>query len=104
VLFESTLGDDRWVGHAEDYVLVAASAADAEPRLGLPASLENAIGRVRLDRVDPASPGRLVGTLLGLDRPDRLPLPVAAPPDAVPARPIVPARPSVGVPLGGTSG
>jgi threonylcarbamoyladenosine tRNA methylthiotransferase MtaB len=61
VLFETRLDDGRWVGHAEDHVLVAAD--------GHGASLENMIGRVRLERVDPATPDRLIGRLTAISPP-----------------------------------
>jgi threonylcarbamoyladenosine tRNA methylthiotransferase MtaB len=59
VLFETRLDDGRWAGHASDHTLVAAETEDAS-------SLENAIGRVRLETVDPARRDRLVGRILSL--------------------------------------
>jgi threonylcarbamoyladenosine tRNA methylthiotransferase MtaB len=59
VLFESQLDDGRWVGHAEDHVLVAAPGTD----------LENAIGKVIIDRVDDQVTDRTVGRIVALDRP-----------------------------------
>jgi threonylcarbamoyladenosine tRNA methylthiotransferase MtaB len=59
VLFESELPDGRWIGHAEDHVLVAAEAPDAT-------SLENTIGRVRLTGVDPDKADRLIGDVVAL--------------------------------------
>ncbi len=57
VLFETRLDDGRWVGHAADYTSVAAPPhADA--------LLENAIGRVRIDAVDPARRDRVIGPIL----------------------------------------
>jgi threonylcarbamoyladenosine tRNA methylthiotransferase MtaB len=72
VLFERHLPDGRWVGHAEDHVLVAA-AGDA---------LENAIGRVKIDGIDGEVADRAVGSIVALDRPRqpiRRHLPVVAP-------------------------
>ncbi|HXG40500.1 MAG TPA: tRNA (N(6)-L-threonylcarbamoyladenosine(37)-C(2))-methylthiotransferase MtaB [Candidatus Limnocylindrales bacterium] len=57
VLFERRLDDGRWLGHAEDHVLVAArSPADG-------GSLENAIGRVRVEGVDADVPDRTEGVV-----------------------------------------
>jgi tRNA A37 methylthiotransferase MiaB len=61
VLFEHRLADGRWVGHAADHTLVAA-AADRD------ADLENAIGRVRVDAIDPAAPDRVVGRIRSLSQ------------------------------------
>jgi threonylcarbamoyladenosine tRNA methylthiotransferase MtaB len=61
VLFESRLPDRRWVGHAEDHVLVAATGSD----------LENAIGRVMIDGIDREVADRAIGSIVGLDRPKR---------------------------------
>ena len=61
VLFERRLDDGRWLGHATDHTLVAAaSQGDALT------DLENAIGRVAIDQVDPLVPDRAVGRILGL--------------------------------------
>lgn len=62
VLAETRLDDGRWVGHAEDHVLVA-----VEPRRGDPADLENAVLTVRRDAIDPAVPERASGELLAVD-------------------------------------
>jgi threonylcarbamoyladenosine tRNA methylthiotransferase MtaB len=72
VLFESRLEDGRWVGHAADHTLVAAAPPEkaSEP-------LENHIGRVRVDAVDPATPDRVLGRILSLSAP-----PVGAAADA----------------------
>jgi len=70
VLFESRLDDGRWVGHADDHVLVAA------PGVGL----ENAIGRVVVDRIDHEIADRTVARIVALDRPrtsNRRELPMA---------------------------
>ncbi len=64
VLFESRLDDGRWVGHAADHQPVAVDA----PRPPH-ATLENVIGRVRIDRVDPGAPDRVVGRLVGASAP-----------------------------------
>lgn len=61
VLFERRLDDGRWVGHAEDHVLVAAVGDD----------LENAIGHVRIEGVDRDVADRAVGSIVALDRPGR---------------------------------
>ena len=61
VLFEQPLPDGRWVGHAENHVLVAAAAPDG-------ARLGSAIGLVRGEAIDPAAPDRVSGRLLHLDR------------------------------------
>jgi tRNA A37 methylthiotransferase MiaB len=67
VLFERSLPDGRWLGHAESHILVAAAAP-----VGAPGdSLENAIGLVRAETVDPGTPDRLSGSLLSLDRANR---------------------------------
>jgi len=63
VLFERRLADGRWVGHAADHALVAA------PVSGASVSLENAIGRVAIDAVDPAARDRVVGRILALTPP-----------------------------------
>ncbi len=62
VLFERPLPDGRWLGHAESHVLVAAAAPDG-------GSLDNAIGLVRAESVEPEAPDRLTGRLLAVDRP-----------------------------------
>ena len=62
VLFEERSPDGRWVGHAEDHLLVAASSPDGRP-------LENAIGRVEIAGMDPAAPDRVVGRLIGVSWP-----------------------------------
>ena len=61
VLFESRLRDGRWVGHAEDHVLVAAAGTD----------LENAIGRVMIEGIDREVGDRAIGSIVALDRPKR---------------------------------
>jgi threonylcarbamoyladenosine tRNA methylthiotransferase MtaB len=57
VLFESCLDDGRWAGHATDHTRVAVAA-------GAGRDLENVIGRVTIDAVDPAEPDRVVGRLV----------------------------------------
>jgi threonylcarbamoyladenosine tRNA methylthiotransferase MtaB len=64
VLFERRLDDGRWIGHAADHVLVA-----APPPAGRLSSLENHIGRVAIDRVDPVVRDRVVGRILSLSPP-----------------------------------
>ena len=61
MLFESRLPDGRWVGHAEDHVLVAAVADD----------LENAIGRVIIEGIDREVADRAIGSIVTLHRPKR---------------------------------
>jgi threonylcarbamoyladenosine tRNA methylthiotransferase MtaB len=63
VLFERRLDDGRWIGHAADHTLVAATPP------GPGDALEHAIGRVRLDAVDPAVPDRVVGRIASLSMP-----------------------------------
>jgi threonylcarbamoyladenosine tRNA methylthiotransferase MtaB len=62
VLFERQLPNGRWLGHAESHVLVEAAAAAG-------GSLENVIGLVRAESIDPAVPDRVVGRLLATDPP-----------------------------------
>jgi len=71
VLFETRLPDGRWLGHAEDHVLVAALPPDHGP-------LDNAIGHVVIERVDPGVPDRVEGRLLHIEPGRRLrtPLPI----------------------------
>ncbi len=64
VLFETPLGDGRWVGHAGNHVLVAAAADGSVPDGR--ASLDNAIGRVRVTGVDAEAADRATGVLVGL--------------------------------------
>ena len=59
VLFETRLDDGRWVGHATDHTQVATSTPVAE-------DLENAIGRVRIESVDPIRRDRTIGPILSL--------------------------------------
>jgi threonylcarbamoyladenosine tRNA methylthiotransferase MtaB len=58
VLFETRLDDGRWVGHAADHTLVAVASDDD--------GLENVIGRVRLDAIDPVRRDRVVGRILSV--------------------------------------
>jgi threonylcarbamoyladenosine tRNA methylthiotransferase MtaB len=60
VLFERQLPEGRWLGHAENHVLIEAAAAGGS-------SLENAVGVVRAESIDPAAPDRVVGRLLAID-------------------------------------
>jgi threonylcarbamoyladenosine tRNA methylthiotransferase MtaB len=62
VLIESRLPDGRWVGHADDHVLVA-----VRPRQGDPDDLENAILTVRRTAVDPEVAERVTGEVLAMD-------------------------------------
>ncbi len=66
VLAEQRLPDGRWIGHAEDNVLVAVS-----PRPGDPADLENALLTVRRTGIDPNVPERATGEILAIDPPRR---------------------------------
>jgi threonylcarbamoyladenosine tRNA methylthiotransferase MtaB len=65
VLFERPLSGGRWVGHADNYVPVVAEAAGLRP---IPATLANTIGLVRAESLDPALPGRLLGSVHAVDR------------------------------------
>jgi threonylcarbamoyladenosine tRNA methylthiotransferase MtaB len=60
VLFEERLDDGRWIGHATDHTLVAASAPNGTM------TLANAIGRVAIEGVDPAAPDRAVGRIVSI--------------------------------------
>jgi threonylcarbamoyladenosine tRNA methylthiotransferase MtaB len=60
VLFERQLPDERWLGHAEDHVLVEVAASGGS-------SLENVIGIVLAESIDLAAPDRIVGRLLAID-------------------------------------
>jgi threonylcarbamoyladenosine tRNA methylthiotransferase MtaB len=62
VLFESRIGDGRWVGHAPDYVPVAVAAPDTAAGQ----SLANAIGRVAIDGIDPLTRDRVVGRIVAI--------------------------------------
>jgi len=62
VLVETRLPDGRWIGHAEDHVVVA-----VRPRPGDPRELENAILRVRRTAPDPRAPDRVEGEILAVD-------------------------------------
>ncbi len=79
VLVESPLVPGRWLGHAEDHVLVA-----VEPGHGPTApavDLENAILTVRRTGLDPEVPERVTGEILDIDPAPhalRAPLPVLA--------------------------
>jgi threonylcarbamoyladenosine tRNA methylthiotransferase MtaB len=57
VLFETHLDDGRWAGHAADHAVVAVAAPDGQ-------DLENVIGRVHVESVDPVVPDRVVGRLV----------------------------------------
>jgi threonylcarbamoyladenosine tRNA methylthiotransferase MtaB len=76
VLVETRLPDGRWVGHAEDHVLVAVT-----PRPGDPRDLENAMLAVRRTAIDREVAERVTGEILAIDpapRTLRAPLPVLA--------------------------
>ncbi len=66
VLFETRLGDGRWVGHAADHTLVA---APSPPSGAAPAISENAIGRVAVEGVDRELSDRVVGRVVALSMP-----------------------------------
>jgi tRNA A37 methylthiotransferase MiaB len=66
VLAEQRLPDGRWIGHAEDHVVVAVT-----PRPGDPADLENALLTVRRTAIDPEVAERATGEILTLDPPRR---------------------------------
>jgi len=63
VLFETGLDDGRWVGHAADHTLVVAAPTVASDRL------ENHVGRVLVESIDPTTPDRVVGRILSLSPP-----------------------------------
>jgi threonylcarbamoyladenosine tRNA methylthiotransferase MtaB len=74
VLAEQRLTDGRWIGHAEDHVLVAVT-----PREGDPADLENAVVKVRRAGMDLLVVDRVIGEVLRVDavaRTPRAPVPV----------------------------
>ena len=60
VLFEQPGGHGFWIGHAENHVLVSAAAPDGS-------SLENTVGLVRGEAIDPTAPDRVVGRLLAVE-------------------------------------
>jgi threonylcarbamoyladenosine tRNA methylthiotransferase MtaB len=98
VLVEGRLPDGRWVGHAEDYLVVAVASAGTEP-------LANAIVRARVEAVEPGVLDRAIGTVIHVDPPRA----VARPPlrilEATPVRTAIRLPPvPLAVPLGGTSG
>ena len=62
VLFERRLPNGRWLGHAENHVLVEAAATGGP-------SLENSVGLVLAESIDSAAPDRIVGRLLAIDPP-----------------------------------
>jgi threonylcarbamoyladenosine tRNA methylthiotransferase MtaB len=74
VLFERQLLDGRWLGHAESHVPAAAASPDGS-------TLENRIGLVLAESIDPEAPDRLTGRLLavGPPRPERAGLAKSAP-------------------------
>jgi threonylcarbamoyladenosine tRNA methylthiotransferase MtaB len=63
VLFEAQLDDGRWAGHAADHTLVAVQPGHVA------AELENVIGHVAIEAVDPARRDRVVGRILSLSAP-----------------------------------
>jgi threonylcarbamoyladenosine tRNA methylthiotransferase MtaB len=73
VLFERRAADGRWLGHAENHVLVSAVARPGVAAQAAP--MRGAIGIVRAEAVDPAAPDRITGRVMS----------------AVPAVPAVPA-------------
>ncbi len=58
VLFETPVGPDRWLGHAEDHVLVHVRSGGR--------SLEGEIARVRVGSVDPGATDRVTGRVLSI--------------------------------------
>lgn len=66
VLAETQLPDGRWVGHAEDHVLVAVN-----PGRGDPKDMENAILTVRRTAIDGEAADRTTGEILAIDPPRR---------------------------------
>ena len=71
VLIESRLDDGRWVGHAEDHVLVAVDPHHAT--MPVPTELEHAILTVRRTRIDDGAPSRVIGEILAVDPAPRVP-------------------------------
>jgi len=73
VLFETRLDDGRWVGHAEDHVLVAAPSPGG-------IDLENSIAQVMIDGIDGETADLATGRILDVDRPRpiRRPLPLVS--------------------------
>lgn len=79
VLVETRLDDRRWIGHAEDYVLVAVDPKRAV--IPAPPELEHAIVTVRRTRIDDSAPDRVIGEILAIDpapRANRQTLPVVS--------------------------
>jgi threonylcarbamoyladenosine tRNA methylthiotransferase MtaB len=66
VLMEQQLPDGRWIGHAEDHVVVAVSPRDGDPQ-----DLENAVVTARRTTIDPAIAERVEGEILEIDLPSR---------------------------------
>ena len=66
VLAETRLPDGRWLGHAEDHVLVAML-----PRHADPVDLENAILTVRRTGIDGEAADRTTGEIIAIDLPRR---------------------------------
>jgi threonylcarbamoyladenosine tRNA methylthiotransferase MtaB len=62
VLFERPLANGRWIGHAENHVLVEAASPDGR-------SLDNVVGLVRAEDVSTTAPGRVVGSLVSVSAP-----------------------------------
>ncbi len=67
VLVETRLTDGRWVGHAEDHVLVA-----VVPRADDPVNLENAIVTARRTSADEALAERVTGEIVAVEPPPRM--------------------------------
>jgi threonylcarbamoyladenosine tRNA methylthiotransferase MtaB len=78
VLVEARLPDGRWVGHAEDHVLVAVMPRDDDPE-----DLENAILTVRRIAIDPQVAERVAGQILAVEPATRMLRP-PKPPRSVP--------------------
>jgi len=87
VLVESRLDDGRWVGHAEDHVLVAVDPGRAP--MTAPDDLENAILTVRRTRIDDGVPDRVTGEILAIDPARRI------------GRPALPILAAASAPMGG---
>jgi threonylcarbamoyladenosine tRNA methylthiotransferase MtaB len=72
VLVERRLDDGRWVGHAEDHVVVAVATRPGDPGdLGDSGDLENAILTVRRTAIDGKTADRVTGEILAIDAPTR---------------------------------
>ena len=72
VLFEQQLADGRSVGHAADHTSVTVSVPSSAT--SAPPHLENHIGRVAIEAVDPTARDRVLGRILALSPPPGAPI------------------------------